>query len=67
MYRATLYFTRGWGAESGTMSADSYKELKEKITSFASKTNKILGYETKVILNKVVYMYPSGKRYIETF
>lgn len=58
MYRAKVFYSRGWGLEVGTIKADSFAVMTEKV-------NTVLASNFKV--EKIEYSYPSGKSYTKIF
>lgn len=71
MYRAEIYYTMGFGLDRGMLVANSYAEINAKVNSWVEKNLgrivKILGMDAKVCVEKVVFNYPSGKKFTKTF
>lgn len=58
MFKAKVFYTIGCGLKIGYLSADSYSELAEKVARVE---------ETNLIIEKVVFSYPSGKSYVKKY
>lgn len=70
-YRAEIYVTYGLGLEKVKVAAGTYTDLKTKVTNvknkLVGKTVKVLREEVEVIVEKIVYNFPSGKKFVESF
>lgn len=66
-----IYFTLGLGSQKMTFSVDSPIKAKEiahaKVETMNGYTTKILGYDSICRVEKVIYIYPSGKQFVERF
>lgn len=58
MFRAKVFYTIGCGLEIGCLKADTYKGLVEKVDTILN---------SNIIVEKIVYSYPSGKTFTKTF
>ena len=71
MYRAEIYYTMGFGLDRGMLVADSYAEINTKVNSWLEKNLgrivKVFGMDAKVYVEKVVFNYPSGKKFTKIF
>lgn len=71
MYKAMVQFTMGLGSDRRYTTANSYKELMEKVDNYVNDINgkkvTVLGYDSKITVEKVVYTYPSGKSFTKRF
>ena len=70
-YRVEIRFTEGLGTKKLYGSFDSYKAMTETTENFiAENHNKsitVLGYNTVRYVEKVIYSFPSGKKFIKKF
>lgn len=67
-YNAKVYINTGLGLEVASISASNYIRLKEEVRGLLSINNMKVnsnGYEAVITISKVVYSFPSGKKYIK--
>lgn len=69
MFRAKFFIATGWGLDTKIVSANSYKELVEKIniaTKLITNTKCKLAKNNECLtIEKIIYFYPSGKTFVQ--
>lgn len=71
MYTSEIQFTIGFGLERIKIVAKNYTDLMNKVNNWIAKNSgkliTVLGLDSCVNIDKIIYRYPSGKTFIKKF
>lgn len=71
MYTSEIQFTIGFGLERIKIVAKNYTDLMNRVNNWITKNSgkpiTVLGLDSCVNINKIIYRYPSGKTFIKKF